>query len=162
MALFDAHLKLGDVKGESKHKDHVGEIQLESFNFGANQSGTGSFGGGSGAGKVALHDIHCVSKVDKSSPFLFLYCANGMHIDDGKIVCRKAGETQEKFVEIELKEILISSCQFGASTNGDVLPVVQFSLNCAEISFEYLEQDKSGKTTSAGKKKVNVREMKFS
>jgi type VI secretion system secreted protein Hcp len=160
MAVFDAHLKLGDIKGESKHKDHTGEIALESFNIGANQTGTAAAGGGMGAGKVALHDIHCVAKIDKSTPFVFHATATGKHFATGTITCRKAGGSQEKFYVLELKDVLVSGFQFGGSTQSDIVPMVQFSLNCAEIVMEYLEQDSSGKTTSAGKKGYNTRESK--
>jgi len=163
MAIYDAHLKLGEVKGESKHKDHTGEIQLESFSMGANQMGTGHAGGGSGAGKVAVHDIHCVMKIDKSAPFLWLHTAEGKHFDTATITCRKAGGKQEKFMVVEMKEVFLSGVQIGGSTGGDIPPMVQFSLNAAEISVEYLEQDdKTGTTKSSGKKKVNVRTATYS
>jgi len=161
MALYDMHLKLGDIKGESKHSDHPGEIMVETFHLGGEQQGTGSFGGGSGAGKAKIHDAQFTTKCDKSSPFLFQYMANGKHLDDSKLVCRKAGGKQEKFLEFTFKEVLISSCQFAAHSGGDVLPTIQFSLNFGEASVEYFEQSKDGKTTSSGKKTVNIREMKF-
>ena len=162
MALFDAHLKLGDIKGESKHKDHKDEVELLSFSLGGNQAGTAGFGGGMGAGKVAMHDIHCVARLDKGTAHFFHGMASGKHFDQGTITCRKAGGQQEKFLVLELKDLLISSFQMGGSPGGDALPSVQFSLNCGTISIEYLEQDSTGKTTSAGKKSVNVKEMKFS
>ena len=135
MAVFDAHLKLGDIKGESKHKDHTGEIALESFNIGANQTGTASAGGGMGAGKVALHDIHCVAKIDKSTPFVFHATATGKHFPTGTITCRKAGGSQEKFHVLELKDVLVSGFQLGGSTQHSAMTLakilLQYELNSA-------------------------------
>ena len=82
-----------------------------------------------GAGKVALHDIHCVAKIDKSTPFLFHATATGKHFATGTITCRKAGGSQEKFYVLELKDILVSGFQFGGSTQSDIVPMVQFSLS---------------------------------
>jgi len=162
MALFDAHLKLGDIKGESKHKDHKEEVELLSFSLGGNQTGTSAHGGGSGAGKVAMHDVHVVARLDKASVHLFHAMCSGKHFPEGgKITCRKAGGQQEKFLEVEVKDVLVSGFQFGGSPGSDTIPTIQFSLNVGTCSMEYFEQDASGKTTSAGKKTVNIKEMKF-
>ena len=77
MAAVDFFLKLDGVEGESQDKDHKNEISLESFSFGADQSGTSSHGTGAGAGKVSMHDISVTKVVDKSSPVLFQNCASG-------------------------------------------------------------------------------------
>ena len=36
-------------------------------------------GGGGGAGKASLQDLHFVSHISKASPKLFLSCATGTH-----------------------------------------------------------------------------------
>lgn len=161
-ALFDCHLKIGDIKGESKHKDHSGEITIESFNLGVEQQGTAHHSGGQGAGKAQLHDAQMVAKTDKAVPFLFLASANGTHYDTAVLTCRKAGGTQEKFLEITFKELMISHVNLSAHTSGDVIPTTTFALNYAEISVEYFAQDEKGKTTSSGKKTFNARTTKSS
>jgi len=77
MALVDYFLKIDTIPGESGDSKHKDEIQVLSFSFGESQAGTMGFGGGGGAGKVQMQDFHFMMNVNKSSPKLFLTCANG-------------------------------------------------------------------------------------
>ena len=147
----DMFLKITDVKGESKDKAHAGEIEIESFSWGANQLGTSSHGTGAGAGKVSMNDFHFVMRNNSSSPTLFLYCANGKHLKEAKLTCRKAGGKQENFMVVTMSDVLISSYQTGGSGAGEV-PMDQISLNYSKIEIDYLAQDEKGITKSAGKK----------
>jgi type VI secretion system secreted protein Hcp len=47
----DFFLKIDGIDGESKDSKHKGEIDIESFSWGATQTGTSHAGGGSGAAK---------------------------------------------------------------------------------------------------------------
>src|SRR4051794_23844766 len=123
----DMFLKISDVKGETKDKTHAGEIEIESFNWGATQLGTSSHGSGAGAGKVSMNDFHFVMKHNSSSPTLFLFCANGQHLKEAKLTCRKAGGTQQNFLIVTMSDVLISSFQTGGGA-GEV-PTDQISLN---------------------------------
>jgi len=51
MAVVDYFLKIDGIDGESQDSKHKGDIELESFSWGATQAGTSSYGGGMGAGK---------------------------------------------------------------------------------------------------------------
>lgn len=144
MAAVDYFLKLKGIDGESADAKHKGEIDVESWSWGENQSGTGHFGGGSGAGKVAMQDFHFVMKVNKSSPKLLLACASGEHIPDAVLTCRKAGKDQQEFLKIKFTDILVSSYQTGGSGHSDIVPTDQISLNFAKIEVEYKEQKADG------------------
>ena len=50
----DYFLNLGTVEGESADHKHKGEIDLQSWSFGATNAGSFSMGGGGGAGKVSM------------------------------------------------------------------------------------------------------------
>ena len=147
----DMYLKITDVKGESKDKTHKDEIEIESFSWGASQLGTSSHGTGAGGGKVSMQDFHFVMRNNSASPTLFLFCANGKHLTEAKLTCRKAGGKQEKFLEVTMSDVLVSSFQTGGSQQGEV-PMDQISLNYSKIEVDYLAQDEKGITTSAGKK----------
>ena len=54
----DYFLNLGTVEGESADHKHKGEIDLQSWSFGATNAGSFSMGGGGGAGKVSMQDFH--------------------------------------------------------------------------------------------------------
>jgi type VI secretion system secreted protein Hcp len=76
MAAVDYFLKIDGIQGESQDDKHKNEIQLESWSFGANQSGSFASGGGGGAGKVQMQDLHFVKRARQVSTYLKLcWCA---------------------------------------------------------------------------------------
>src|SRR5437667_11825940 len=99
MAVVDYFLKIDGVKGESLDSKHKEEIELESWSWGETQNGTMSYGGGGGAGKVSMQDFHFVMRVNKSSPDLFMACANGQHFKEAVLIARKAGKGQQEFLK---------------------------------------------------------------
>jgi type VI secretion system secreted protein Hcp len=144
----DYFLKLGDIKGESLDSKHKGEIDIESWSWGATQSGSMHIAGGGGTGKVSMQDFHITKKLDSSSPKLMLACANGKHYDKALVTCRKAGEKPLEVLKITLSDVLISSYQGGGS-QGDIIPVEQVALNFAKIQFEYTPQKPDGSGDAA-------------
>ena len=161
MAHVDYFLKLDGIDGESADHKHKGEIDLESWSWGASQGGTHSSGGGGGAGKVHMQDFHFVMKCNKASPKLMLACASGQHIKKAVLTCRKAGTTQQEFMKVTFSDLLVSSYQTGGSGHGDVIPTDQISLNFAKIELEYKEQKTDGSlggaTTAGWDLKSNVK-----
>jgi type VI secretion system secreted protein Hcp len=138
----DMFLKLDGVKGESKDSKCKDQIHIESFSWGMNQTGAHSVGGGGGAGKVSVHDISITKFVDKSSPTLMLFCANGKHIGEGLITVRKAGEKPLDYLKIKLADILVSSVQHAG--HGSDLLTENVTLNFSKFHVEYQEQDEKG------------------
>jgi type VI secretion system secreted protein Hcp len=144
MAKSDYFMKIDGIAGESKDSQHTGAIDVESYSFGATQTGTFAFGGGGGAGKVQFQDFHFNSKVSKASPKLYLACANGEHIAKAVLTCRKAGGgKQEEFLKVTLSELMVTSYQIGQQAGVEV-PLEQVSLNFARIEYEYKEQKADG------------------
>jgi type VI secretion system secreted protein Hcp len=143
MAAVDYFLKIDGIEGESTDAKHKGEIDVESWGWGATQSGTMQYGGGGGAGKVAMQDFHFVMRHSKASPKLMLACASGEHIKKATLTCRKAGKDQQEFLKIDFSDLLVSSFQTGGSANG-IIPTDQVTLNFAKIEHEYKEQEATG------------------
>lgn len=139
----DYFLKIEGIEGESQDAKHKGEISLESFSWGASQSGTMAYGGGGGAGKVQMQDFNFVMNVNKASPKLFLACATGDHIKKAVLTCRKAGKDQQEYMKFTFSDVLVSSYQTSGSA-GDVIPLEQISLNYAKMEMEYKEQKPDG------------------
>ncbi len=143
MAQVDYFLKIDGIPGESTDDKHKGEIDLESWSWGATQSGTYAGGGGGGAGKVSMQDFHFVMRHNKASPLLMKAMATGQHIKEAKLTCRKAGGEQQEYMTIKFSDLLISSYQTGGS-NGDVIPLDQITFNFAKIEHEYKPQKEDG------------------
>lgn len=133
-----------DVEGECTVKGHEKQLQLESFSFGASNSGSRHSATGGGVGKGSVMDLMCSMNMDKASPLLMKACAAGDHFDKATLFARKAGGDEPvTYMEIEMKDILISSFQTGASTGAET-SMVNFSLNFATISFIYRPQKADG------------------
>jgi len=139
----DMFLKLDGIQGESTDDKHKNEIDLLTFSFGATQPGSAGHGGGSGVGKVQVHDMTMTKYMDKSSPKLFEACAKGTHTAQAVLTCRKAGGTQQEYLKITLKEVIVSSIKNNAS-GGDSLPTETLTLNFSYIKMEYKPQDEKG------------------
>jgi len=141
-AQVDYFLKIDGIEGESTNSRHGGEIEIESFSWGATQTGTSTGGGGGGAGKVIFQDIHFTKTLDKASPKLMLATATGEHIKDVVLVGELSGKKGQKFLEIKLTDVLISSYQSGGSEGS--IPTDSFSLNFAKIEFKYFPVNRDG------------------
>jgi type VI secretion system secreted protein Hcp len=158
MAAVDYFLKIDGIQGESRDDRHKDEINIESFSWGETQSGTFAAGGGGGAGKVSMQDFYFTMPVNKATPALFLACAQGDHIKNAILTCRKAGREQQEFMKVTMNDVLVSSFQIGGA--GGVVPTDQISLNFAKIEVEYEEQDATGKLVGSIKKWFDFKTMK--
>src|SRR4029077_5226910 len=158
MAAVDYFLKIDGIQGESKADEHTDEIDIESFSWGETQSGTFAGGGGGGSGKISMQDFHFTMLLNKASPALFLACAQGDHIKNAILTCRKAGKDQQEFMKLTMNDVLVSSFQIGGAESG--VPTDQISLNFAKIEVEYQEQDATGKLVGSIKKWFDFKTMK--
>ena len=143
MASVDFFLKIDGIAGESTDDKHKGEIELESWSFGATNSSSFSSGGGAGVGKVKVNEFKFKKKVDKASANLFTYCCTGEHPKTATLVCRKAGKDQQEFLKIELSPVYISSYDVDGSS-GDEVPMEDVALSFGKIKFEYKPQKPDG------------------
>ena len=158
MAAVDYFLKIDGIPGESRDSKHKGEIELESFSWGATQALHPGGGGGGGAGKVQMQDFHFVMSMNKASPKLFLACASGQHLKHATLVARKAGKDQQEFLLYKFTDVLISSYQTGGTD--DVIPVDQVSFNFAKIEIEFRSQKPDGSVGPAEKAAWDVAKNK--
>jgi len=114
-------LKLDGVQGESTDSKHRGDFEISSFSFGADNGGAQAHGGGGGAGKVSFSSFTITKPLDKFSPLLQKAALGGQHYKEADIFfARKAGGTQQDYLEIKLTDVLISSYQTGGSGGGGI------------------------------------------
>ena len=115
MAL-DMFINMGpNIKGESadKVRGPEGDIDVLAWSWGMSQSGTTHMGSGGGAGKASFQDLSFTKYVDSSSNALMIALAKGSHIPEVKLLARKAGEGQKRYIEITMKEVLVTSLSTG-------------------------------------------------
>lgn len=157
---MDMFMEMGDkIKGETQDKEFKdkGGIDVLAWSWGMSQSGSAHMGGGAGAGKANFQDLSFTKYLDKATTPLMIGLAKGSHIPLVKLTCRKAGEGQQKYLEVVMKEVIISSVSTGGSGGEDRL-TENVTLNFGEVSVEYFLQDKAGKTASGGKFAWNIAE----
>lgn len=159
MAAVDYFLKIDGIEGESHDSKHKGEIEIASFAFGANNSGSFATGGGGGSGKVHMQDFHFTMPLQKASPKLMLACASGQHVAKAVLTCRKAGKDQQEYLQVNFSDLLISSFQSGGSSS-DVLPTDQISFNFGKVEYVYKEQAADGTLGGTVKAGFDVKAMK--
>ena len=165
--MADYFLKIDGIDGESTDDKHKGEIEIESFSWGATNNASAAHGGsGGGAGKVSVQDFHFVMHFNKASPKLFLGAASGKHFQKAILTVRKAGERPLDFLTWTLSDCLVSSYQTGGTSiavpesvagaeepspevaavrNAKApLPVDEFSLDFAKLEVSYQTQNADG------------------
>ena len=140
---MDMFLKLTSIRGESVDAAHKGDIDIIGYNWGLSNTGTFHHGSGGGSGKANFQDISITKYVDKSTADLMLACANGKHIPEGVLVCRKAGEKPLEYLKITMQELLVSSVSTGTTT-ADERQTETITFNCAKVRVEYFMQGASG------------------
>ena len=143
MAQRDFFLKIDGVDGESQDDKHKGEIDIETFHIGANNTGSGHHGTGSGSGKVMVHDMHLTKRADKSSPNLFIACCNGKHHKEATLVVRKAGEKPHEYLKYKMHNVLLSHYSAKGDGSGQIVHE-SFSLNFSKIELVYVPQNADG------------------
>jgi type VI secretion system secreted protein Hcp len=147
----------GEIAGESKDKTHKDEIDVLAWSWGMSQAGTFHGGGGGGAGKANFQDISFTKWIDKSSPVLMLYCANGDHFEKATLTVRKAGKTPLEYLTIVMKKVLITSVSTGGSGGEDRL-TENVTLNFADVEVKYIEQTDEGGEGAKPEFKWSIRE----
>jgi type VI secretion system secreted protein Hcp len=145
-------LNLGaTIKGETQDKVQkaAGDIDVLAWSWGASNAGSFHAGGGGGAGKANFQDIAITKYLDKASPALLIALAKGSHIPTAKLLVRKAGEGQKKYLELTMSKVMVTSVATGGSGGEDRL-TENVTLNFADVKFEYFLQDAKGATASGG------------
>jgi len=136
----DVTIKFDGIDGESVKPK--GEIDVISWTWAVQQSTGAAMGGGSGKGKAIPGDFQFVHRYDKSSPVLAKHCVAGKHFPSVKLTVRKAGEGQQDYLTVAMKEVFISSVAPSSSGDGEVMEDVRCSYK--DVEFAYKPQDDKG------------------
>lgn len=140
----------GEIEGETQDHKFKGEggIDVLAWSWGCSQSGSFHTGGGGGAGKANFQDVSVTKWVDKSSPVLMLYCANGDHFPSATLTVRKAGKKPLEYIIIKMKKVLVTSVSTGGSGGEDKL-TENVTLNFAQVMVDYVPQKEDGSGEAA-------------
>ena len=132
----DMFLKLDPLKGESTDKKHKEEIDVISWSWGIDQTGTFSQGQRRRRRQsdVQISQLH--ASCGQAPPTdLLSACVTGKHIPNGVLVVRKAGGKPLEYIKIKMEDILVTSVLNGRGvrtrrSTGDVtLNFAKFKLS---------------------------------
>jgi type VI secretion system secreted protein Hcp len=137
-----------DVKGESLQEEYKDQIEILSYSWGVTQAGGYGYGQGGGVAKANIHDFNVSFRMNPASPKLMEYSATGKHLDTATFTALEAGTTPQKYLEVTMTDVVISSYQTGGS--GDDKPIESMTLNFAKVKQEYFKQNDKGVASSAG------------
>lgn len=144
MAAVDYFLKIDGIIGESQDAVHRGAIQVSSWHWAAENTGTMQFGGGGGGGRAHMRDFHFTMRVNSATPKLIQKLASGEHISRAVLTCRKAGTTSQDYLHITFEECVVSSYLVNSARGDGSIPVETIGLNFARVDIEYREQRADG------------------
>ena len=132
-AAVDMFLDITDVTGESQDDDHMNEIDVLAWSWGASTSGR----------FTCIQDLGVTKFVDSSSPTLLMGQVQGRVYDEAVLTVRKAGDNPLEYIIIKFKNVTVSSISMGGSGGEDRL-TENMSLNFESAIYEYTPQGIDG------------------
>ena len=152
---IDAFLKIGDIKGESVAQGYEDAIDVLSWSWGINNSGSVGKGGGGGAGKADFQPLNITKYVDKASPNLIQMLAKGKHFSTASLHICKSGDGKQEYLTIEFEEVLVENVSVGGA-EGDERLVENISLIFGKIKYTYKPQKTDGSLGGAVEAQWNI------
>jgi type VI secretion system secreted protein Hcp len=125
----DVYLRIDGITGESQDANFKGQIQLESFSFGA--SNVVHIGVGAGSGKVAFAPMTATKLPDTTSPLLFLAVCEGTKTATATVSFVQLGASTA-FVKFDLGTVLISGI---TTSEANGMTVETITVACATLRY---------------------------
>ena len=149
-----------EIKGESEDKGYKDQLQLQSWSWGAMNTGSAAVGRGLATGKAQFQDFSFSIYLGKASAKLQNSLCQGIHHKTAILTCRKTtgASMPEKYLEIKFEDLVVSSYQTGGSPGDEGIPLESFTMNFAKYTFEYFEQDAKGALKGTGAVTYSVKE----
>ena len=147
----DFVLKIDGINGESSRKGYEKQIDVYSWSWGMDQTGSFHIGSGGAAGKVTIQDLEVTKYVDVSTPDLMVNCAKGQHIKSVTLSCLKAGGNESlPYIVIKLTDVIVTSVQPVGQPGAERI-MERVRLNFAKCELTYTQQSATGGTEAAPK-----------
>ncbi|MCC8402585.1 type VI secretion system tube protein Hcp [Paraburkholderia sp. MMS20-SJTN17] len=140
----DIFLKINGIDGESADANHKDEIDVLSWAWGVTQQSNMHVGSGGGAGRATVDDFTFEHFIDRATPNLTQYCLTGKHIDEAKLVVRKAGGNPLEYIKFTMSDVLVTSVHPSGVSDDESRPREKVSLSFARLKQEYVVQNAQG------------------
>lgn len=140
----DIFLKINGIDGESEDASHHGEIEVLSWSWNVSQQSNMHAGSGGGAGRATVDDLTFEHLIDRATPNLTQYCLTGKHIDEAKLVVRKAGGNPLEYIKFTMNDVLVTSVSPSGVSNSESRPREVVRLSFSRMKQEYVVQNAQG------------------
>jgi len=152
----NCYLKSDPIKGESTDDKHKDWIEVESFDHELSQPTSGASGtGGRAAARADFGSFNIKKAVDKASPDLNLFCAQGKHIAKLELeVCQETGE-KVCYLKYELENAMVQSVRIKGGGSLRATEEVAFSFDKIAWTYTAVKDDGSA-GDKVGPKKWNL------
>jgi type VI secretion system secreted protein Hcp len=137
----DFYIKFDEVVGEATDANHEEWSEILSWRHQFLQPGTSRGGHGPNPEKITHLPLTFHKRLDTATIDILKYCWSGKDFETVTIECfRAAGEESNKYLTIELKDVIVSDYSIEVS-EGD-LPIESISLTYSKVTYIYTEKDK--------------------
>jgi len=144
-AAVDMFMKLNGITGESKDIQHLGEIDVLAWSWGAS---TGARTGKGTIPNACVQDLSFTKYIESSSPSLIMHSVTGDTISSAKLTVRKAGTFPIEYLVMTMTNVRVTSYSTGGSGGEDRL-TENVTLHFDHMTGVYKLQDASGSAGSS-------------
>ncbi|MDV3221811.1 type VI secretion system tube protein Hcp [Intrasporangium sp.] len=137
----DYYLRIDDIKGESADEAHRDWIEVLSYSWGASSASAAATGAGAAAARSTISPLNVMTGLSAASPLLFLATMDGRHIASAVLEGVTADETRNRFLELRMADVVITSYQSSGSSSA---PTDSASLTFSRIMYSYWQQKSDG------------------
>ena len=141
---FDAFMKIDGIPGESTDSKYKDWISVLSYSHSITQTGSGARhdAGAASAGRADHGPFTVTKNLDKASPKLAAAVSSGEHIPTITIALNRATKDKQKFMEITLSDVLVTSYAPSAEPAGSsALPSETVGFSYGKIAWTYTQTD---------------------
>ena len=136
-------LKLDDLKGGSRDKNHKDQIDVLAWSWGLSQGI--SSGIGSSRKKVNVEDLSITKYIDKASPGLIRAVCSGKVFKEALLTLSNSGEKLIDYYKVTFNDLVIFSVTAGGNA-GEDQPTENITLKYAKFKVEYTPQKSNEKS----------------
>jgi type VI secretion system secreted protein Hcp len=137
------YLSIPGIPGSSAVKGFEGQIELITWAWGVDASGSVGGGGGGGAGKATPRDVIALADSGIQSPALLLSTNTGRHVPSALISSVRNGKRPFTFMTLKFEELLVTSYAVTPDPT-NALPLDLVHLDFAKVTFTVFPQNPDG------------------
>jgi type VI secretion system secreted protein Hcp len=135
VAIEEIFLSLDGINGGIASGKYRDQIKVSSVSWGVSRESSAV----GAAPSVTVDDVIVTKTIDKSSPLILKYCAQGKSIPSATFTFIK-GDSSDKakaYLKYKLTDAFISGYAINDHGGGDTIPEERLSLNFAKIEYEF-------------------------